>query len=291
LRHLWHLRETPDFGILQAKFTLQEVQHALALDYGLGNWKDLKTWVVAMANSAGVDTETSPEAFSELRDLRKLSTRGMDRLVRELDYMTLVRALHDELEEVRDLFFGSMSVRAAERVKESLAREGPFGPASRSAQVEVLETANRLHTDHWIRTKQEEEAMDTDKSAADTAKGKDVTRADLDRMLTDSPSSAWTSEQLIDFFKKTMAVARTGGLIILDGMSEKMDDEFLKTGTSLVVDGTDVEVVRSILEARKKTLIADYERRLDMTITALEALSYGDHPHIIEAKCRAFLPS
>lgn len=42
--------------------------------------------------------------------------------------------------------------------------------------------------------------------------------------------------------------ARKEGLLALEEMAETMDDEFLKKGILLIVDGTDPELVRSIME-------------------------------------------
>ena len=43
-------------------------------------------------------------------------------------------------------------------------------------------------------------------------------------------------------------VARKEGLLALEEMAQTMDDEFLKKGILLIVDGTDPELVRNILE-------------------------------------------
>jgi len=279
LRHLSHYRDAPDGGILQAKFTLQEVQHALAIEYGSSSWKELKD---RLSKASG---EPSDE-FSAMRDLNLLHDRSIERLLRQVDTRRLAMALHGESEEVLDLFHRNMS-RNAVAVLKDIIETGPFGPATQQARAEIVETANRLHNEKWIFTKEEAEAM----NANETPKIGSVTRADLDQYLEKLPPSKWSSEDLIEFFKKTMAVALKGGLIALDGIHEKIDDEFLKNGAQLVIDGADTSIVREILEARKRTLIVDYERRLEMTITALEGLSKGYSPYIIEAQCRAFLPS
>ena len=283
LRHLSAYRDTPDDGILHAKFTLQEVQHALALEYGSGSWKELKDRVEKGATESG-------EKFTTMADLVRLHDRSVEHLLRQVDTRRLSVALHGESEEVLDLVYRNMS-RNAGVVLKDLVGAGPFGPATQRARREIIETANRLYAEKMLVTKEEMEAMNSNSPADNVPKVGSVTRDDLDRYLANLPPSRWTDEDLIEFFKKQMACALAGGLIILDGITEKMDDEFLRTGEQLVIDGTDVELVRSILEARKKTLVANYERRLDMTVAALEGLSQGYSPYILEAKCRAFLPS
>lgn len=282
LRHLSYYRDKGDSEILQARISLQDVQHALAVEYGFGSWKELKGRVEKGVKEPG-------EVFSTMSDLSQLRDRSIEHLLRQIDTRRLAFALHGADEEVVSLFYRNMSRKAVEVLKENLAT-GPFGPATQQAQDEIVDTANRLHAEKRIFTKEEAEAMNTVNNAEASEKG-NVTRADLDQLLDKRPPSTWNSEDLIEFFKKTMAVAMKGGLIALDGIHEKIDDEFLRNGAQLVIDGADTAIVREILEARKRTMIVDLERRLEMTITALEGLSKGYSPYIIEAQCRAFLPT
>jgi hypothetical protein len=60
---------------------------------------------------------------------------------------------------------------------------------------------------------------------------------------------------------------------------------------ALVVDGSATSIVREILESKKKSLLADRERRMDVIIAGVASLSAGDHQKILEAKCLALLPS
>ena len=62
-------------------------------------------------------------------------------------------------------------------------------------------------------------------------------------------------------------IARKEGLLALEEAANGVEDEFLKKGIMLVVDGTDPELVRGILETdlscietRHKTVIAFYEK-------------------------------
>jgi chemotaxis protein MotA len=55
-------------------------------------------------------------------------------------------------------------------------------------------------------------------------------------------------------------VARREGLLALEEASEKIEDEFLRKGVMLIVDGTDPELVRNILETELTFL---EERHLD----------------------------
>lgn len=53
---------------------------------------------------------------------------------------------------------------------------------------------------------------------------------------------------LIQQINELALAARKEGLLALEEMAQKMDDPFLKKGILLIVDGTDPELVRSIME-------------------------------------------
>ncbi len=78
---------------------------------------------------------------------------------------------------------------------------------------------------------------------------------------------AETIKQIIDLSN----VGRKEGLLALEEAANGIEDEFLKKGIMLVVDGTDAELVRGILEtdlvcleARHKTVIGFWEKWAEM---------------------------
>ncbi len=113
----------------------------------------------------------------------------------------------------------------------------------------------------------------------------------LERILADGQAARWTNEQLIEFFKAVIAVARGRGLVAIDNVPERLEDPFLKLGMRLAVDGNDAHTVRSILLERKRTLLAEHERRMDMITAAINGLVWAENPFVVEARCRAFLPT
>lgn len=62
----------------------------------------------------------------------------------------------------------------------------------------------------------------------------------------DNVESERVIEELVSFAEK----ARREGLLALEDDAAEMEDEFLKKGIQLVVDGTDPELVRNILETK-----------------------------------------
>lgn len=62
-------------------------------------------------------------------------------------------------------------------------------------------------------------------------------------------------EQLVDFAVK----ARRDGILSLESEEENMRDEFLRKGIRLAVDGTEPEVIRSILETDLENMITRHQ--------------------------------
>ncbi len=61
-------------------------------------------------------------------------------------------------------------------------------------------------------------------------------------------NAVFEPEQIIKQINDLAQAARKEGLLALEEMAQNMDDPFLKKGILLIVDGTDPELVRSILE-------------------------------------------
>lgn len=57
-------------------------------------------------------------------------------------------------------------------------------------------------------------------------------------------------------------LARREGLLALEESTNTLDDEFMKKGVMLIVDGTDPELVRSILEAEIINIDARHQKRI-----------------------------
>ena len=78
---------------------------------------------------------------------------------------------------------------------------------------------------------------------------------------------AGNAEETIQTIIRLSNISRKEGLLALEEASADIEDEFLKKGIMLVVDGTDPELVRGIMEtdlssmeARHKTIVAFWEK-------------------------------
>ncbi len=54
-------------------------------------------------------------------------------------------------------------------------------------------------------------------------------------------------------------VARRDGILALEGMVEDMDDDFLVSGIQMAVDGTDPEIIQTIMETELENLLERHE--------------------------------
>jgi HEAT repeat protein len=87
LRHVERLSDLSDGEILSGKVSLQEVQHALARDYGFGSWKDLRDSVVAIrvnrltAEASKVLASKGPEHNSTRSDWDRARIAEVDKLL------------------------------------------------------------------------------------------------------------------------------------------------------------------------------------------------------------------
>jgi flagellar motor component MotA len=86
--------------------------------------------------------------------------------------------------------------------------------------------------------------------------------------------------------------ARREGLLALDDDVYDLGNEFFKLGIQLVVDGTDPELVRNILELK---ILANNCKGYDLLSRAIIlegvlSIQSGDNPRIVREKLMSFLP-
>lgn len=90
-------------------------------------------------------TDKIAELMFVFDDLLSLDDRGMQRLIREISVDTLVVALKGVDDQLQEKFFGNMSSRASDMLREDLEAKGPMKLAEvEAAQKEILGTAKQL---------------------------------------------------------------------------------------------------------------------------------------------------
>jgi len=106
------------------------------------------TVIEELRESDALVTDKIVELMFVFDDLMTLDDRGMQRLIREISVDTLVVALKGVHDQLQEKFFGNMSSRAADMLREDLEAKGPMKLAEvEGAQKEILATAKQLADD------------------------------------------------------------------------------------------------------------------------------------------------
>jgi len=103
----------------------------------------------------------------------------------------------------------------------------------------------------------------------------------------DKESAIPTIQKIINF----AYLARREGVLALEAETDEEENYFLKTGLMLIVDGTDPDLVRAILE---RLLLADEHTDAELLIRLLSiegvlSIQQGENPYIILIKLGAML--
>ena len=272
LRVVARFAKSTDDEILAAELTLSDAQFALALEYGFAGWREMKKHV----ESAG-----EGPAFTDLADLERVGNRGIQLLLRDLDFKEVALAMTKMPAPVYEKIWKSLSRIARDELKEEWKLYGPAGKmaaAVEGAQRRVLEVANRLAAELEQATEGEGKMAATEWETA------------LVREMERKPAEHRTAAELVPVFVELSKVVRREGLVAVENFATNhVGDELLKIGLREVIGGADMDVVKGLLEARKATLIQAHERRLSMIIAAVEGIGTGLNPRLMEEKCRAYL--
>jgi len=202
-----------------------------------------------------------------------------------------VASLAGASEQFKNRILMNISSRARQMVTEDLAIASSIDPAFiGKAQAALINVANRL-----IDTEEIAILDQPVKSEPVATTGQDKQHdaiANPDQELAGPMVSRRNLRELIQFLAAMASKSRREGLLGLeDAIDARIDEEPLRNGMQLIVDGTDASLVRNIMEVQKKSLLAEYERRLDIMIEGALSISAGDNPRITEEKCRSFTQS
>ncbi len=319
VRHLTYLGGISDAELLtpgRIEVSLQRMQFCLAVEYGCTDWEDLKETVRGAVEPAPAGAaprvdraEVAPAAremfIAQAGDL-PISRRETEGLIKALCALTAVGRRHGlvALTTLADEFLDEEPARiglpaleggtAPDVVKALMAERRAPAIAEYDRRQEVV-IAGILR----IGAGYKPEAMRESLLAlpASTAKGEPVAgfidsptgHALLDQEQGRMPAWQRTTAELVPLFVALMTIADRDGLVPLDGVAARINESLIQIGLQLVVDGTDNELVRGILEAKRTALRAARERRWDMIAVAVYEASQGTNPNLIAAWCRAML--
>jgi len=227
--------------------------------------------------------------ITEIEDLLLIEGRALQLVLREVDQKDVVIALKGVSRTLQDHVFANMSARTVGMVKEDMDVMGPVKQQTvGEAQGKLINVVNRL-LDMGEITLLDQPIMKSETPASRSQYTPTAASADPDRELAGPAVSRRNLRQLVPFFVAMASKARREGLLGVEENVEAIDDKLLQKGMQLIVDGADCGLTQNTMEVQKKALLAEYERRMDMMIAAVGAISAGDNPRIVEVKCSAYL--
>ena len=116
------------------------------------------------------------------------------------------------------------------------------------------------------------------------------------------------TESLRQGLVKLAKKSKGGGLLSLEDDISAFDNDFLKKGIQLIIDGTDPELVKGILRTeitsyedagkmkiKEETLRMEKElakdiRKKEMILEGILSIQTGDNPRIVDEKLKSFNP-
>jgi len=270
LKTLNRLAKMSDAQILGSDLALADAQFVLAMEYGFKSWNEMKKHV-----------ESAPpgKPFGRMDDLLRLSNRSIEVLLRDIDNDDLPVLLTKITPELYKRIWKNMAQNPRDRVMKHWKETGAItADAIDAVHNKVLGIANKLADE--LDTSGESGGENT-MNAWETG---------LASELEKKPAGHRTAAELAPIFVELAKVARREGLIAMDGFVDNhISDELMKLGMRMMIDGTDMAELTSILKAKKTTMVQAYERRLEMIIAGVEGIGTGLNPALMEEKCKAFL--
>jgi len=263
------LSKASEEDILAADLSLQETQHVLACEYGFKGWN----WLQAVVE---VDLDL----------LTKVTEREIQTLMRETDQKDLIIALKGASEELKEKVTSNMSERVRSFIFQEAAFLGPM-PQDEIEEVQrrVLQQAAQLAVRGQISWPNGGE--DGALKSGDSGPPPLVTQPRLGELL-EKDLGQFTEDELVEVWEGLAEQARVGGILSLEPCIEPAKSSFIREAAILAVDGTEPDLIRTVLETRSQhAILPGRKTRGMMVLEGLLAIMAGDNPEIIRYKLSA----
>ena len=192
--------------------------------------------------------------------------RIMQRIIRELDMPVLAMALAGLSDTVRQHVYRNVSRATAEILKgEVSSREASATDAQKTEAAEVF---------HSILTIASKELANFSPAAPSPVVIPEV--------------KLETKRDIVDLFVSLSQIARDHGLLALQDV-DASENELLRKGLEMAVEGWDPPLLLSIMERTKRTMMQSLDEKLSMIIEGVESIQLGDHPRAVASKLEAYV--
>lgn len=273
-----------------------------------------------MQRRRGRRKSTKP-SYTSIDDLGNMPDAEIKSMLSKVETQQLVTALYRGSGATRKHILGNMPDAAASGIKEDMkCGTPPNNMLIDFAQQKLLDIANRVsrearsshktaqkkptqgsqnRSEDARQEKRQEQSPHRDKRLdprrgqgenAQTKQQKASPLGKLGTELSRRSATKRTPAELVELLKLLAASGRHSGLPALSKATEgRIDDEFLELGLRLAVDGVELGTLEKILDTRKRTLMAEYARRLDVIQAAIRGIQQGTAAELVELECKAHL--
>ena len=214
--------------------------------------------------------------------LAGLDDRGAQTLLRMVDQKDLVTALKGAAEPVRERFLRNMSARVRGFIESEIELSQADSNYSKSVRRRILIQTGGLAARGLLQWPTGNASM-PEAQGAQYAVSEDVTELiarSLDQL---------TANDMADLWLGIANQARKEGILSLQPIEQQAVDPFLREALQLVVDGTEPDLLRDMLQTRLvRAILPQQETRCWMIIEAMMAIQSGDNSGVIRHKMATF---
>ena len=207
-------------------------------------------------------------------DLTALADREVQIVLSKFGVRDIAIALQGEDEDLRERIFGNMSARVRSLLEEHTAQLG---------QVDAGETKA-------VRDRMVTEAQQAIAAARriKSVSGASPSTAQVSARLAATPFHKLRLEEVAEVLRDLAAIARRDGILALEAAATATDtdEEMLRQGIQLAVDGTEPELIQTMLEVRRPTLVRYHETRYRLMVEGLLSIRWNDHPFLANLRMR-----
>lgn len=229
------------------------------------------------------------KVIQELEDLTQLSDQAIQMMLRAVDTKDLALALINASEALQDRIFANMSARVGTLIHEYMASLEPVEEdrlaKGKALVVKLVQDLIEQGTISWPPPK---EKPPKKKLSAEYLKAKE----DLLAQFQNTPISNLDFNSLNETIVNTANIARFEGILELQKVEKEAQNysgglnEFFNLGLRLIIDGMAPQLVEELMEAKKKTLLQQFETQLNMIMIGLQSTQMGNQPRIINQKLK-----
>ena len=214
--------------------------------------------------------------------LAGLEDRGAQTLLRMVDQKDLVTALKGAAEPVRERFLRNMSARVRGFIGSEIELSQAEPDDSKSVRRRILVQAGGLAARGLLQWPKGNASI-PEAQGAQYEVPEDVTE------LIARPLDQLTANDMADLWLGIAHQARKQGILSLQPIEQQAVDPFLREALQLVVDGTEPDLLRDMLQTRLvRAILPQQETRCWMIIEAMMAIQSGDNPGVIRHKMATF---